>query len=147
MSLRDVSVELDPLTIFWGKNGSGKSAIFKALVTLTRMNSDHPAPVRSNRDFNLEAGVTLDDAVWRGDSGKPIRFEVWFDDDPPDGAPGYSLELAKGRAGWSVTREHIRIGGKEIRLDVSHSFSHPTERVGTQTVNVPMRGTLRSNGK
>ncbi|MGH7988045.1 MAG: AAA family ATPase [Candidatus Binataceae bacterium] len=144
MSLRDVSVELDPLTVFWGRNGSGKSAIFKALVTLTRMNSDHPAPVRSNKDFNLEAGITLDDLVWRGDSGRPIRLEVWFDDAPLDKVPGYSLELAKGRAGWSVTYERIRIGGKEILVDQNHPFSHPTERVGTQTTEVPMRGTLRS---
>ena len=34
--------------------------------------------------------------------------------------------------------------GKEIRVDEGHPFSHPTERVGTQPVEVPMRGTLRS---
>lgn len=37
MSLKDVSVDLEPLTIFVGPNGSGKSALFKAFVLLSKL--------------------------------------------------------------------------------------------------------------
>jgi len=37
MSLKNASVELEPLTVFIGPNGSGKSAIFKALVLLSKL--------------------------------------------------------------------------------------------------------------
>lgn len=73
MCLKNVSVELDPFTVLVGRNAAGKSAIFKALVTLARLVGNHPAPVRGARgEFFLEPGVTLDDLAWRGDTGLPI---------------------------------------------------------------------------
>ena len=56
----------------------------------------------------------------------------------------YGLEMRKGKAGWSVTREEIRIDGERILVDDTHPFQHRTERRGTQTIMVPMRGTLRA---
>jgi predicted ATPase len=144
MSLRDATIELDPFTVFWGQNGSGKSAIFKAIVTVSRLASDRFAPVRGEREFSIEAGVTLDDLVWRGDAGLPIRFKLWFEGDDPNRHPGYELEMRKARAGWSVTREEIRINGAHILVDEDNPFRHRTERKGTQTIMVPMRATLRS---
>ncbi len=142
MCLKNVSAELDPFTVLVGRNAAGKSAIFKALVTLARLVGDRPAPVRGPRgEFFLEPGVTLDDLVWRGDSGLPMKFRVWFDNDGDE--PGYSLELKKGRAGWSVTREEMNIGGARIRVDEEQAFEHPTERVGTRQWQVPLPGTLR----
>lgn len=143
MSLRNVSVELDPFTVFVGRNGSGKSAVFKGLVTLSRLVSEHPVPVRGPRgEFFLEPGVTLDDIVWTGNSGLPIKFRVWFDVDDVNTEPGYALELRKGRAGWSVVREAIRLGGSRIEIDEDHPFEHPTERIGTKSVTAPLPGTL-----
>ena len=56
MSLKDVSVVLEPLTVFIGPNASGKSAIFKALVTFSKMMNR--APVRGpHGEFALESGV------------------------------------------------------------------------------------------
>ncbi len=142
MCLKDVSVELDPFTVLVGRNGAGKSAIFKGLVTLARLISDHPASVRGPRgEFFLETGVTLDDLVWKGDTGLPIRFRAWFSDDGDE--PGYSLELSKGRAGWSVTSEEIHVGETRIKVDEDHTFEHPTERIGMRLLRIPLPGTLR----
>lgn len=139
MCLKNVAVDLSPLTVFIGTNGSGKSAIFKALVTLSKLLNW--APIRGPKgDFALERGVTFDELVWSGNSGLPIRFRVWFDNDLEE--PGYTLELRKGAQGWSVTRERIRSGKDWIDVDEAHPFEHPTEK-GTKVHKPPLRATLR----
>lgn len=141
MSLKNVSVDLRPLTVFVGPNGSGKSAFFKALVTLAKLINGVPVRGFKTGEFVMEPGVTLDSGVWRGNSGLPIRFRVWFDDDGDD--PGYTLELAKGIEGWSVTREKIRAGDGWIEVDEDHEFGHPTERGTPRVYKPPLRATLR----
>ena len=141
MSLKNVSVELGPLTVFVGPNGSGKSAFFKALVTLAKLTNGAPVRGFKTGAFTMEPGVTFDSAVWRGNAGLPIRFRVWFDDDGND--PGYTLELAKGIEGWSVIREKIRIGDACIEVDEDHEFGHPTEKGVPRVYQSPLRATLR----
>lgn len=139
MSIKSEVVELAPLTVFIGPNASGKSAIFKALVTLTRLLDG--APVRGpSGEFELEPGVTLDRLVWKGDSGLTMRFEVWWSEDLDD-SPGYTLELSKDSRGWNVARERMRFGNSWF--DSSREvFSHKTERVGEKTWQAPYRATL-----
>lgn len=141
MCLKNVSVDLKPLTVFIGPNGSGKSAIFKGLVTLSRLING--AALRGPRGelYIQEPGVMLDNVVWGGNSSLPIRFRVWFPDDGDE--PGYTLELGKGKAGWSVIHERIRAGEHWIDVDESHPFVHQTERGGTVQYTPPLRATLR----
>lgn len=77
MSLRNTSVSLEPLTVFVGNNASGKSAFLKSVVTVCRLQR---IPVRGGPlgQYFLEHDVSLDDAVWAGDTSRPIRFRVWF---------------------------------------------------------------------
>jgi len=139
MSLKDVTVELDALTIFVGWNGSGKSAIFKALVLLSKLLNG--SPLRGPKGpLSLEPGVTLDHLVWNGDSGLPISFQVWLSD--AGGDPDYELELRKRAEGWSVTSERIVFGGSSIIVDEDNAFEHPSEK-GVRTYAVPLRATLR----
>jgi len=140
MSLKDVSVDLGPLTVFIGPNGSGKSALFKALVILSRPLNGAPVRALKTGEFVMEAGVTFDDIVYSGNSGLPIKFRVWFDEDEQE--PGYILELKKDAGGWGVTRERIRHGENRVEVDENHPFQHPTER-GTPRVHTPpMRASL-----
>jgi predicted ATPase len=142
MSLRDVSIELNPLTVFIGPNASGKSAIFKALVLLSKLLNGTPVRGIKGELVFLEPGVTLDDLVWAGDSGLPIRFRVWLTS--TNEKPDYSLELRKRAEGWSVTSERIRKDdGGWIEVDEDTPFQHPTERRGTVTHKPPLRATLR----
>jgi len=141
MSLKNCRVDFEPLTIFIGPNASGKSAIFKGLVTLSKLLSG--APVRGPKgEFYLEDGVTLDDLVWGGNSGLSIKFRVWFLEDTDDNNPGYSLELAKRPEGWSVTHERIRTENGWIYVDEDHPFEHQTERFGNKSLKPPMRASL-----
>lgn len=142
MSLKNVSVDLEPLTIFIGDNGSGKSAIFKALVTVSRLL--HRFALRGSKagDFTLE-GAIFDDIVWGGDSGLPIKFRVWFEEDKDPTSPGYILELRKDARGWSVSREKIPAGDTWIEIDENHPFQHLTERGDTWVHKPPLRGALR----
>jgi predicted ATPase len=141
MSLRNARVDLGPLTVFLGPNGSGKSAIFKALVTLAKLVNGSPVRGFKTGEFTMEPGVTLDSVVWQGNSGLPIKFRVWFDDDGDD--PGYTLELAKGIEGWSVVREKIKAGDGWIWVDEDHEFEHQTEKGSPRVYRAPLRATLR----
>lgn len=141
MSLRDVTVELEPLTVFIGPNASGKSAIFKGLVVLSKLLNGAPLRGAKGDFFVLESGVSLDDVVWSGNSGLPMKFRVWFSDDADE--PGYTLEMGKTAQGWSVTRERIRAGNRWIQVDEDHPFEHPTERGLKRVYKSPLRATLR----
>src|SRR5215469_9408267 len=116
MSLKSLSICFEPLTILVGPNGSGKSAIFKALVLLSKLLNGTPVRGLKGELVFLEPGITLDDLVWTGDAGLPIRFGVWLSyklEDEPD----YSLELRKQTEGWSVTRERIRTPNDWIEVN------------------------------
>lgn len=140
MSLRNARVDLRPLTVFVGPNGSGKSAVFKGLTTLSRLLNG--APLRGERgDFQLEATVTFDDLVWRGNSGLTVKFRVWFDDDGEE--PSYALELGKRVGGWSVIREKMRTSVGWVEVNEGHPFEFPTERQGIKVFKPPLRATLR----
>jgi predicted ATPase len=139
MSLRNTTVDLSPLTIFIGPNASGKSAIFKALVTLSKLL--HQFPVRGPQgEFALEPDVTLDHLVWRGNSGLPIIFRAWFADDVRE-EPSYTLELIKESRGWSVRREKIWLGSRWFDSSLE-ALEFPTERRGTITFSAPHRATI-----
>ncbi len=140
MSLKNTAAELEPLTVFIGENGSGKSAIFKALVSLVRLGNG--APLRGPKgEFVVEPEVNFDDLVWAGNRGLPIRFRVWFDDDGDE--PGYALEVRKGIQGWSVVSEKMRAGDVSICVDEDHPFSFPVERGEARLLRPPLRATLR----
>lgn len=139
MSLRDTVVDLDPLTIFIGPNASGKSATFKAIVTLSKLLRQFPLRGPQG-EFNLEPLVTFDDLVWRGNSGLPVIFRVWFDEDVTD-EPGYTLELIKEAQGWVVKSERIRLGDNWFNSE-EQGLAFPTERRGVISLQSPFRGTL-----
>lgn len=139
MSLRNVSINLKPLTVFIGPNGAGKSAIFKGLTILSKLLNG--VPLRGPKGEFISEGVVFDDIVWNGNSGLPIRFRVWFDEDADE--PGYTLELTKRGPGWNVSRERIRAGDAWIEVDENHPFEHPTERGLAKVHRAPLRATLR----
>lgn len=143
MSLKNASMCLDPLTVFVGPNSSGKSAIFKALVVLSKLLNGTSVRGGAKGEFSSEPGITLDDLVWNGDSGLPIRFRVWLNP-KVDEQPDYTLELRKRAEGWGVTHERIRSGNGWIEINEGESFEHPTERKPGKVVHTsPLRATLR----
>ena len=122
MCLKDVRIELEPLTIFVGPNSSGKSALFKALTCFSRL-FWYPVRGGPRGEFSLEGGTTLDDVVWNGDSSFPIIFEAWFRDNGAND-PDYTLELRRDYTGWRVTREKFTYRG--TRLDTAGGFTFAT---------------------
>jgi len=138
MCLKDVTVELEPLTIFAGPNSSGKSALFKALTCLARLFS-YPVSGGRTGDFNVEFGTTLDDVVWKGDSSFPIGFQVWLWDNKSD-EPDYTLVLRRDYTGWKVEKEKFLYQGNW--LDTSaQAFEFPTSagpKVWSGPYNAPL---------
>lgn len=128
MSLRRTQVDFRPFTVFIGPNGAGKSATFKALEALSKMLTSSPIRGDSGQ-FTLGEGVTLDDLAWGGNSGLPIAFRLWLDDNTST-EPDYSLEFRKDAAGWSVYREQYRTPAGVISNGEGGLFEFPTERRG-----------------
>lgn len=134
MCLKDVTVNLEPLTIFAGPNSSGKSALFKALSTFTKL-LWYPTHGGHYGDFNVEYGVGLDDVVWNRDSALPIIFEVWFSEHN-SGDPDYAMELQRDYSGWNITRECFQLNGTWV--DTSRSpFEAETSRGKRSWPNPP----------
>jgi len=138
MCLKDVTVELEPLTIFVGPNSSGKSAFFKALTTFARL-LWYPVRGGPGGDFNIEPGVTLDEVVSNGDTALPITFEAWLADTSTE-EPDYTLELRRGYPGWSITREKFLFQGEWLDTG-QQGFTFPTEQ-GSKSWPGPYRATL-----
>ena len=97
-SLRDVTVELDPLTVLVGKNGSGKTNFVEALRTLAKLTGRGLSPQDVLHDFFNMA--------WRGprpgDSGlveqaDNVSFEVWGHDEESSMSWRYYIELVLGK--------------------------------------------------
>jgi len=139
LCLKDVDVDLGPLNIFIGPNSSGKSALFKALGTVSRL-LRYPLRGDASGDFNVEPGITFDDAVWCGDTQLPIIFELWFDNNEDD-TPDYYLELRRGYPGWSVVSEKFMFGGRRIDTGVE-GFKMPTLNGEPRILSGPFRATL-----
>jgi predicted ATPase len=138
MCLKDVTVDLGRLTILIGPNSAGKSAFFKALSTFSRL-LWYPVRGGYKGDFNVEPGVTLDDAVWNGDTSLPITFEIWFEGTEGE-EPDYTLELHRGYPGWSVTREKFWFQGEWLDTG-TQEFRFETSR-GSKSWPGPYKATL-----
>lgn len=138
LSLKDVTVDLSPLTVFIGPNASGKSAIFKALKTLSMLLG--PAPLQGPQGAFRFDGGTFDNVVWQGNSGLPIVFTIWWPGDP-DEEPGYILKIGKESRGWSVIREKFKLGNEWFD-SANTAFEHETERLGKKSWKAPYRATL-----
>jgi predicted ATPase len=124
MCLKDVTVDLEPLTVFIGPNSAGKSAFFKALSTFSRI-LWYPVHGGKSGDFYVEHGVGFDEAVWKGDTGLPIVFEVWMGDNGSTEAD-YTIELRRSYLGWSVTAERFQFRGQW--LDTRGGFEFETSQ-------------------
>jgi predicted ATPase len=138
LSLKDTTIDIEPLTILVGPNGAGKSAIFKALIMLSKLLR---LPVRGQRgDFILSKRSPLDKLVWKGDDSLPIRFHVQYQGiDDIDSK--YMLELRKLTVGWSVTREVLSYKGFQFDSDLD-TLQFDTEFSGYISLKPPYSGTL-----
>ena len=139
LCLKDVTVDLEPLTIFIGPNSSGKSALFKAMGTLSRL-MRYPVRGDVKGDFNVEPGITFDDAVWHGDTSLPIVFHAWFDTKETR-EPDYTVELKRGYAGWSVINERFMYN-EEWMNTAEDGFTIPDVLGQGKRWSIPARATL-----
>jgi predicted ATPase len=113
-SLRDFSVDLDPLTVLIGPNSAGKSNVLDALALLSRLCS---TPIEEA--FKQGRGRTLDQFTLRGgDAGSTIRFaaEVFAPWSPGENGAGERLPN-RYRYELSIARKALR--GRAERLSIT----------------------------
>lgn len=134
-TLRDVDVELAPLTVIFGPNSAGKSNLYDALALLSRIatrpnletafESHRGSPLEAfsfgprgvedvmaqeRAEFSIEADIELSDAVREGVERQIRRAR--------EGLPGVSPASLRRR---SITESRLRYGVKvEIRTSSGH---------------------------
>ncbi len=119
--LKDVDVELGPLTLLLGPNASGKSTFIRAVQAVSKLLRS--ALRGEHGEFRLER-ATLDELA--GDNQQPILFSVWLNEDTN---PTYSLQIQKVAGLWTVTREALNFEG--FAFDSSTGpFEFRTQRRG-----------------
>lgn len=123
-SLRDVDVELGPLTLLLGPNASGKSMFIRALRTLSKLLA---YPIRGETgEFTIDH-AKLNDLVFSGIDTLRMSFTVWLED--PNDDPNYFLELGKIDGLWAVTGEKLRY--RDFDYDSEQGpFEFRTQRSG-----------------
>jgi predicted ATPase len=122
-SLRELAVDLEPLTVFIGPNSAGKSNLLDALALLSRL-----ASMSIDDAFKQGRGRAIDQFTRRGgEAGTTIRFAVEVLTPGPAGEEVELVELPnRYRYELTIERSALRSGAE--RLSISHERLSIIER-------------------
>ena len=122
-SLRELAVDLEPLTVFIGPNSAGKSNLLDALALLSRLSS-----MSIEDAFKQGRGRAIDQFTRRGgEAGTTIRFAVEVLTPGPAGEKEERVELPN-RYRYELTIERSALPSGVERLSVSHERLSIIER-------------------
>ena len=132
--LRDVKVDLEPLTVLIGKNDTGKTSLLEAIRLLSRLVVWEGAVMRGSWPIARSLAPGAKEIVWDIGIGATPRNEL-------PGPATYSLAIGKGGDGGpAVLGEACSVGGTEF--SVTTDDSQALVKVGGRTIRnpIPMRG-------
>ncbi|MEO5727492.1 MAG: AAA family ATPase, partial [Byssovorax sp.] len=122
-SLRELAVDLEPLTVFIGPNSAGKSNLLDALALLSRLSS-----MSIDDAFKQGRGRAIDQFTRRGgQAGTTIRFAVEVLTPGPAGEEGERVERPN-RYRYELTIERSALPSGVERLSISHEKLTVIER-------------------
>lgn len=110
--LRDVTVELEPLTVFLGLNDAGKSSLVQAIKTFWRTLR---SPLTVLPGQPADARFDLSNVVWKGKHSQPIRWKAELEM-PNHRTFAYILRAewkARGLDRWELF-EHFQVDGDPL---------------------------------
>lgn len=126
--LRDVTVDLSPLTVFIGKNDTGKTSFLEAVSCLSEL---------ANGTATFAPPTTVHELLWRGPERASIEWTVSARAAAADARYQLAIEDPKTRPGFRVLDESV--SGVEGGTLVWHSVESKV-RFGAPDVSVPDRG-------
>lgn len=109
--LRDVTVELGPLTVLIGKNDTGKTSFLEALGMLGDLANGKVTPLLMDNGF--------DNVLWRGADPRRIGWDATIAPSPRIPLPGqasYRLAFSIDRFGLNVVEEKLSIEGSDTHI-------------------------------
>lgn len=128
-SIKKETLELSPLTIMYGKNGSGKSSFLYALLTLKNiaLNSNQSPDGFFNYQFMSIGGF---DQVVNGHSvNNSIGLGVTLDTEPKI---SFKVELLSKNEGQFI----YKIDGSELEFKLRVNFPYPLNQAVSQTIPI-----------
>jgi predicted ATPase len=118
--LRDVTVELKPLTVLIGKNDTGKTSLLEAIENMAWLVGG-----------NSPQALLLDRLVWQGADPPRIDWTVEVAPSPRNGLPAkatYSFGIAPtGSTAWESLDESVLIPGCDLSMKRSGNTVMMTE--------------------
>jgi predicted ATPase len=109
--LRDVTVELKPLTVLIGKNDTGKTSLLEALGMLGDVANGMATPLWQENN--------IDNVLWRGAKERRVGWEATIAPSPRFPLPGqasYKLALGAVPANVRVEVEQLSVEGSDISV-------------------------------
>lgn len=109
--LRDVTVELQPLTVLIGKNDTGKTSFLEALGVLGGLVRRDGAIIWPDASIDnvISRGAAERKIQWRAEVSPSSRFSL-------PGPAAYALSLGFDRGAFRVVDEQLTVEGREIGL-------------------------------
>jgi predicted ATPase len=121
--LRDVTVDLKPLTVLIGKNDTGKTSFLEALGVLIGLASGEPTPILHDN--------TLENVICRGSDTRRIALEATIVPSSRAAVPStarYRLTLGLDGTDTKIEDEQLSIEGTDTHITRSADGSSATLR-------------------
>ena len=121
--LRDVTVELKPLTVLIGKNDTGKTSFLEALGALIGLASGEPTSILYEN--------TLENLICRGSDTRRIALGATIVPSPRAAIPGtaqYRLTLGLDGTATQIEDEHLSVEGMDTSITRSADGQSATLR-------------------
>ena len=121
--LRDVTVDLKPLTVLIGKNDTGKTSFLEALGVLIGLASGEPTPILHDN--------TLENVICRGSETRRIALDATIVPSSRAAVPGaarYRLTLGLDGTATQIEDEQLSVEGTDTRITRSADGSSATLR-------------------
>jgi len=128
-SLADVSVDLGPLTVLVGQNGTGKSNFVDALRFVSEA-------VQLGLAQAIKARHGINAILFSASQKRSNHMSMMLDFDFIDGHRSYSFEIAKtSKSDYFVHTESLH--GPDIDLNLTHGLGDIQDATGKKVVNTP----------
>ena len=155
-SIRDARVEIAPLTVVYGANGSGKSSLIYGLLTLKNFLTNPSQNLSSLFSYPSISLGGWQEVVHRHAVDRNVSLSIGCSNDIEDFSPKFTLTL--GQSGGSaevafeiVDRDHIPVWPERLDLSIAIPYDANQQvdhnfKVAGKGESAVLEGTLTWNG-
>lgn len=145
-SIKHASMKFSPFTILYGGNGTGKSSVLYALLTLKNVVLNPNQNVNSFFTYPFLNAGGYENVVFDHKKKESISFSV--ESVTSDFIVNYTVEIDEGRVNFKAKVSQLTDNSKQFNLELSSPLPYPLNQQKTCNVNFQKKGnfTVSWNG-